>query len=212
LQRCFLRGRRLLEIGFGNGSFLALSKSCGWQAEGLDPDVQAVANAAQRGLTVHHGGVEYFDGQSALFDFITMNHVLEHVHDPAAVLRACHRLLRPGGMISIETPNIDAQGYRAFGTDWRGLEAPRHLILFNRSSLCRALRDAGFTSTRDSRRPSACPGMFKASYQLQHERAPEEARLAPLPVRIRALLATMVEVMRPDKREFLAMTASKAHP
>jgi hypothetical protein len=70
--------------------------------------------------------------------------VIEHVHDPLALLRSCYHLLRPGAGIYIDTPNIDAIGHRIYGRNWRGLETPRHLVLFGRSSLSRALNQAGF--------------------------------------------------------------------
>jgi hypothetical protein len=55
-------------------------------------------------------------------------------------------LLAPGGRLWLETPNIDSYGYREFGPHWRGLEAPRHLVMFGPRSLEIALRRAGFAA------------------------------------------------------------------
>jgi len=115
----------LLDIGCGAGSFLSLARTCGWTVVGLDPDPMAVSNAARQGLTVHEGGIEYFDGQTGLFDVITLNHVIEHVHEPFDVLKRCHALLKPGGQLWLETPNIDSFGHGIFRKNWRGLEPAR---------------------------------------------------------------------------------------
>ena len=72
-------GGVLLDLGCGNGSYLSLAHSCGWQAVGLDPDPEVVANATRQGLTVHQGGIEYFEGQRELFDVITLDHVIEQI-------------------------------------------------------------------------------------------------------------------------------------
>ena len=57
----------------------------------VDLDPKAVANAETKGLTVHRGGIEYFDGKQELFDVITINHVIEHVYDPSRFLRPVMR-------------------------------------------------------------------------------------------------------------------------
>lgn len=140
----------VLDIGCGNGTFLDLARDAGWQAFGTDPDPLARRMAAEKGLTVLERIEDWFK-RDERFDFVTLNHVIEHVHDPATVLRQAASLLRPGGEIYIQTPNIDAQGHRLYGTDWRGLEPPRHLVLFNHKSLTDALDQAGFVSIRDVR-------------------------------------------------------------
>ena len=116
---------------------------------GTDPDPKAVANCLNQGFNALQGGIEQFDGQERLFDVITLSHVLEHLHDPKGVLQACHRLLKPGGQLWLETPNIDSLGHRQYGRNWRGLEPPRHLVLFNpRSLTLRALLRTVFRASR----------------------------------------------------------------
>ena len=64
LHRLPIGGGTLLDVGCGEGSFLSLARNCGWDVVGLDPDPKAVANAERKGLTVHVGGIEYFDGKT----------------------------------------------------------------------------------------------------------------------------------------------------
>lgn len=212
LPRLPQRGGRLLDVGCGDGSFLELARTCGWDVVGLDPDPKAVANAARQGLTVHEGGIEYFSGRSELFDVITLNHVIEHVYEPVKVLEACHALLKPGGQLWLETPNIDSLGHARFQKNWRGLETPRHLVLFNRNSLVRALIHAGFLAPRGQTRPSACPGMFQASFAVAHGRFPHEAHDAvamPGALKWQAGMAVLAERLLSSRQEFLTLTALK---
>lgn len=209
LPRPTAGGDKLLDVGCGDGSFLNIARTCGWDVVGLDSDPMAIANATGQGLTVHLGGIEYFVGRNELFDVITLNHVIEHVYDPVKVLEACYVLLKPGGRLWLETPNIDSFGYARFQRNWRGLEAPRHLVIFNRRSLYKAISNAGFQTLRTLTRPSACHGMFKASYAMAHGHSPYSALTIPKMLWFKAAIAVIAEIFLPSRREFLTVTARK---
>ncbi len=115
----------------------------GWEAEGVDFDAAAVAQARARGLRVHAGALEAQRYPDAHFDAIGMSHVLEHLPEPLATLAECRRLLRPGARLVLATPNATSLGHRRFGRDWRGLETPRHLQVFTAAALRRVLEHAG---------------------------------------------------------------------
>jgi SAM-dependent methyltransferase len=138
------RPRRLLDVGCGEGGFLAEMRKAGWAVEGLEPDPEAAAVASAAGIPVEIAPIEAASFDPGSFDAITMNHVIEHFHEPMEALRRCHRLLQPGGTLWIATPNLESRGHAIFGPDWVGLDPPRHLVLFTRSSLARAVEDAGF--------------------------------------------------------------------
>ena len=120
------QGQRLLDIGCGNGFFLASAKEAGWQVSGVEPDPVAAAVARDRGVHVMVGTVDLLADESNCFDVITLSHVIEHVHEPQKLLESVHRLLKPGGVIYVETPNIESHGAALFKKEWRGLESPRH--------------------------------------------------------------------------------------
>lgn len=141
-------GETLLDVGCGNGEFLVKAWQAGWQVEGVEPDPDAVRVCTDRGLDVRQGTILDVPGSSRL-DGITMCHVIEHVHDPRGVLKVCADLLRPGGWLWIETPNVNSLCHRKFKSDWLGLDPPRHLTVFNRSSLFGLLSETGFTEIRD---------------------------------------------------------------
>ena len=203
------RGRRLLDVGCGNGSFLAQARTCGWSVEGVDPDAAAAAEATRRGMPVRVGGLELYAGQAACFDLITLSHVIEHVHDPMATLADCHRLLKPGGRLWIATPNIDSDGHAFFGRHWRGLEAPRHLVLFNEPVLRQALHRAGFTASH--RLPSQMLeplAIARASHAMAQGKLPLDATVR-LPARLRWAAWRMAACawLQPTRSEFLFITA-----
>jgi SAM-dependent methyltransferase len=135
---------RLLDIGCGNGEYLARAREAGWDVFGCDFDPAAVRAARASGAEVREGGAEAFADSLASFDAVTLSHIIEHVHDPAALLAQCRNLLKPGGTLFIDTPNADARGLTLFRRSWRGLEPPRHLVLFNWDGLERLLAGSGF--------------------------------------------------------------------
>jgi 2-polyprenyl-3-methyl-5-hydroxy-6-metoxy-1,4-benzoquinol methylase len=135
---------RLLDVGCGDGRRFSALEAQGWRVEGQEIDPSAVAAARAAGRTVHAGPLASLPSEAGPFDAVTLNHVIEHVHDPVGLLRDCRRLLRPGGTLVAITPNAASAGHARFGPAWRGLEPPRHLVVFAPPALGRVARDAGF--------------------------------------------------------------------
>lgn len=153
---------RLLDVGCGNGEFLTAAQSAGWQVSGVDFDVKAVATARNQGLDVYSGSLEAQGFEAGSFDAITVSHVIEHVHRPAAVLAECSSLLKPGGILWLATPNVEAIIHRRFGKHWFDL-SPHHLVLFSVANL-RALLEAQGFQVRLERRGSHVQSHWKASF------------------------------------------------
>lgn len=135
---------RVLEIGFGDGRRLERLAARGWTAEGQEVDPVAAHQARTRGLTVHEGHLADCRLPVGSYDAIVGNHVIEHVHDPIAVIRECARLLVPNGRIVLVTPNTGSYGHLRFRGDWLALEPPRHLHLFAAPNMYALLAKAGF--------------------------------------------------------------------
>jgi SAM-dependent methyltransferase len=155
----------LFDVGCGNGDFIARMASLGWKASGIDPDPIAASQARGRGLEVSTGGISDTPCVGR-YDVITMNHVIEHAADPIALLQECLKRLHPlTGRLVITTPNLESLGHRWFRKYWRGLEVPRHLVLFSPAALRQCVDRAGLrvhslsTRTRLARMiycPSIC--------------------------------------------------------
>jgi len=94
----------LLDVGTGIGQFLALAREFYASVSGTEVSSVALQIAKEKyNLDLHHGTIETLHGQ--VFDNITLFHVLEHVPDPKSVLKTCHSLLSPGGILVIGVPN-----------------------------------------------------------------------------------------------------------
>jgi len=155
----------LLDVGCGNGEFIARMHSLGWTVAGVEPDSQAVAHVRSRGLEVFSGMISDVPS-SERYDVITLSHVIEHVIDPLELLRECRNRLRPGtGRLMITSPNLGGLGHWWFKGYWRGLEVPRHLNVFSPAALRECVERAGLAvqSLRTESRlahmiytPSAC--------------------------------------------------------
>jgi SAM-dependent methyltransferase len=137
-------GAALLDVGCGDGAFLKVASSLGYAACGLEPDPVAAKAGLARGLDIRTGSLDSTSLPDAAFEHITLSHVLEHFHDPVGAIAVLHRLLAPGGRLWIAQPNIDSSSLVRFGACWRGLEAPRHLVLMPVTTLSDQLRRAGF--------------------------------------------------------------------
>lgn len=202
-------GGRVLDVGFGDGGFLENARAVGWAVMGVDIDPEVVKNARRRGLNVCEGSLETLAEEDNSFDVITMSHVIEHVHEPMVVLKACYRLLKPGGQLWLETPNINSLGHARFKHNWRGLEPPRHLVIFNEQSLRMALDRAGFINVQVIPQPSPCYGVYAMSRRMEQGLDPYVDSPIPAILRVEIEIARFIEMLRPLRKEFLAMTAIK---
>lgn len=164
---------RLLDVGCGDGRRFPELEALGWSVEGQEVDPAAVEAARRANRRVHLGDLAAIGLPAATYDAITMNHVIEHVHDPVALLAECHRLLRPGGRLVAFTPNAASLGHRRFREDWRGLEPPRHLQVFTPGSLSAVAGRAGLTEV-DVRTSAANAYTFAVA--SQHIRAARVGR------------------------------------
>ncbi|MEW2145775.1 class I SAM-dependent methyltransferase, partial [Micromonospora vinacea] len=77
-------------------------------------------------------------------DVVCAFHVLEHVEDPRAFLRAAHTTLTPGGWLALEVPNIASAAANRLGTDWPAIAPAYHRWHFTPDTLSRMLVESGF--------------------------------------------------------------------
>jgi SAM-dependent methyltransferase len=147
-----LRFKSALDVGCGTGEFLISLRRRGIDVHGVEPSTFAASYAVAAGLDIFQGNVgEYSPGRT--FDLITLWNVIEHLRRPTDDLKRLRQLLAPGGTVAILTPDVGSYQARAFGRDWAGLEVPKHLQLFDRSSLRALATNAGLSqvSVRPSR-------------------------------------------------------------
>ncbi len=138
-----------------------------------------------------------------------MSHVLEHLHDPRQFIHVVHRLLKPGGVIFVDTPNIESRGAQRWGRNWRGLEPPAASVPFSLEGLVGLLKAGGFENIETKRRTTVRRPMYLASLRMQMGKSPDgsEPRRLPLVMRLRL----MWPVVRVQDDEFLTFLARKGY-
>lgn len=145
-----MAGGRLLDVGCGPGLLLAEARSRGWDVSGLDGSAFAVEYARRElGLDqVRLMDAGRLSEMGETVDAVTMMHMIEHVQDPLKLLVDVHGLLRRGGWLFIETPDIGSARARKAGADWRFVKIPEHLSYFSARSLREILARTGFKAVR----------------------------------------------------------------
>jgi len=199
-------GQKLLDVGCGNGDYLVVAAEAGWKVKGVEPDPKALEVARSRGLEVVQGSIDEIARTGELFDVITMSHVIEHVHYPVHFVKQAYECLKPGGILYIDTPNIESFGAKRFGRSWRGIESPRHLTLFSELGLRTALKNSGFNAITYFSRPEVRKSIALKSYRIEQEMSPYDERLKAM-----SLKDTLrCYIPRPyNREEFLTLVASK---
>jgi SAM-dependent methyltransferase len=99
--------RRLLDVGCGSGTFLADARDAGWQVSGLEIN-PAFRDFCRNDLMIHDvqcGAISAPPFSPASFDAVAMLDVLEHMYAPMEALAQCARLLKPGGLLVVKSPN-----------------------------------------------------------------------------------------------------------
>jgi SAM-dependent methyltransferase len=135
----------VLDVGCGAGGNLRVLEEQGWKVFGIEISDIAAAHARQLVTgTIHTGTLESAPFEQNTFDLVLMNHSLEHFPSPVDALRRAYRLLKDDGLLVVSVPNARALEVKLFGWWWFGWDPPRHFYHFNKSTLSRALRLAGF--------------------------------------------------------------------
>ena len=146
----------VLDIGCGSGGrYLDVLKGLGWTTYGMDPSAHAIEAAVAKGHNAVVGVAEEQRFPDASMDVVTMWHVLEHTHAPSEALTICHRMLKPGGTLSLCVPNWGSLQAALLGRFWWSCDAPRHLYQFTKRTLTRYLERAGFRIKAMSTRSGA---------------------------------------------------------
>jgi SAM-dependent methyltransferase len=157
-------GRRLLDVGAAYGFLLKVARETGWDASGVEIAAECARQATiNAGVPVVAG--DFLDVSIAgAFDVIVMFDVIEHFRDPQRAIVLARDLLRPGGLLVIETGDLATPWAKLLGARWYFLDPPQHLFYFSKSGLTELLRKNGFgevTVQRPGRLVSATNILFK---------------------------------------------------
>jgi SAM-dependent methyltransferase len=127
----------LLDVGCGSGYFLSSASKAGWEVVGVEPSKAHCEKAKEllnaRGDLIC-ATLEDASLPASYYDVLTLWDVLEHVPDPVNFISTCCSLLKPGGFLFVNVPDLDSLQSRVLGSRWP-LLLPEHLNYFNRKSL-----------------------------------------------------------------------------
>jgi len=121
----------------------------GWQASGIEISKFACDFAREHlHLDVRCGTLAETVLAPQSFDVVTMWDYLEHSLDPARELALANKVLKPGGLVALTSPDIASMPARIWGPRWMGIKDGEHLYYFSPSTIERLLSKAGFRMVR----------------------------------------------------------------
>ncbi len=145
LARKSSSGTNWLDYGCGAGDFLKYIANKGIHAVGVEPHQQSREKLLRDKMTVYQPK-EYFDS-TAVYDCITMWHVLEHLHNPIDVLRQHHQSLSTSGTLLIAVPNHQSYDAKHYQEYWAAYDVPRHICHYDDYTMSLLAKETGFTLT-----------------------------------------------------------------
>jgi SAM-dependent methyltransferase len=136
---------RILDVGCGSGSVLHALRSLGFEKLlGVDAYINESIESAN-GVRILKGTILDIDSK---FDVIMFHHSFEHVESPHETLGAANKLLADDGVCVIRIPVVDSWAWEHYGTNWCGIDAPRHFFLHSRRSMEVLCKKTAFEITR----------------------------------------------------------------
>lgn len=154
---------KVLDVGCATGFLLEEAKKRGWQELGVDVSSFAVNYCWKQGLLVKKGTIAEIRFPNKSFNVVTSLQTIEHEIDPLEHLKEIYRILSPGGMAVLTTPDHNALTRKLMGKGWFGYRHKEHLFFFTRKTLGVLFKKAGFSKVefkKDDSRP------FRISYCL----------------------------------------------
>jgi len=126
---------RYLDVGCSTGFVVEAARDRGWNATGIDLNPSAIDYGRSRGLDLRTVALEDLDVPAASFDAVSLFDVLEHLFDPVRTVRACVRLLKPGGILFLYLPNYDSASRLLMGKDAHFIWPTHHLNYYTPTTI-----------------------------------------------------------------------------
>jgi 2-polyprenyl-3-methyl-5-hydroxy-6-metoxy-1,4-benzoquinol methylase len=142
----YKKSGKLLDVGCGQGAFLSACIGSGFQLYGVEPSkhTYAVASEVAPGCTLQNCTLQEAKFPGNNFDVVTIINTLEHLLIPKETVTEAHRILSPGGLLVIETPNVAHWIVSLMRSSWVQFLVPDHIVFFSKDTLTSMLNDIGF--------------------------------------------------------------------
>lgn len=138
----------ILDIGCGAGVFMQSANAKGWLVTGVDASRAVKKYARGLKMEVKFGKIENIGFKDESFDVITMFQTIEHIGNPLSVVMKVRKLLKPGGIFLMTTPDENGFMARLMGKRWFGYRNIEHLFFYNTTSFRSLLKIAGFNKIK----------------------------------------------------------------
>jgi SAM-dependent methyltransferase len=141
----------LLDVGCSSGALLRVASDLAFDVAGVEPATDACNTARASGFKVFNGYLKEASFPAASFDVITLFELIEHITDPLALLEECGRILKPNGVIIINTPNAASLTAWFMKNRWEGFDLVRmggHISFFTPGSMALLGERTGLQVTR----------------------------------------------------------------
>lgn len=136
---------KLLDVGCAGGFLLEEARQRGWETEGVELSSFASDYARNTlGLKVTTCDLRSAAFAAETFDVVVMDDVIEHFEYPLVEAREVLRILKPGGLYLLHTPNAASYWRPLMGKRWIHLKPDEHLYYFDPKTITRLLEKAGF--------------------------------------------------------------------
>jgi 2-polyprenyl-3-methyl-5-hydroxy-6-metoxy-1,4-benzoquinol methylase len=142
----FKQKGKFLDVGCSNGALVKRAEEVGFDAIGIEvsKDMVQFARKCFSNIDVRQGLLTEQNFEENYFDVITLYDVLEHLFNPRIELNEIYRILKPGGLLFIETPTTDSIFYLEDPYYWDLMNPIEHVHLFNEENLIRLLKEIGY--------------------------------------------------------------------
>lgn len=138
---------KYLDVGCSYGIYLKAAREAGYAVSGVEIAPHAAKYAKKElKLDVFNGTLDQAKFKKNTFDIVTLYDVLEHVPNIHKFLKEIYRVMKPGGILVIQSPNSQSFAFRILGTKWNWLLVPNHLWHFSYPVLNKILLANGFVS------------------------------------------------------------------
>jgi 2-polyprenyl-3-methyl-5-hydroxy-6-metoxy-1,4-benzoquinol methylase len=146
----YRKTNNLLDIGAGSGFLLEVAKRHGWNVRGTEFAEDAIEMCRKKGIHVDKGELAELGFEDNSFDVITGIEVIEHLNNPTEITKEIFRILRPGGVVYLTTPNFNSLLRKRLKSEYDVISYPLHLCYYTKGTLKKLFTDQGLQSLKIS--------------------------------------------------------------
>ena len=144
----YRKTNRLLDIGSGSGFFLKTAKKRGWEVYGTEIDSGVQSTNNEKDINMSYGEIDSIGFPEDYFDVVVHIEVIEHINNPNEYVSEIQKILRPGGITYLTTPNFNAIHRYRLKEKYDVISYPNHLCYYTKRTLKQLFKTKGLKPIR----------------------------------------------------------------